>query len=102
MFMIVYHDGGGYQVIHRADNKRHAPDRRIDGPVYRDKKQHRLAYVQYGMGSGPWMVMVVDDMTGRAHRLRGSGEWDNLVAAVAGLRELAEARGFVEVTGELG
>lgn len=59
----------------------------------------QLVYLQYGMGSGPWIVMSVNEQTGKqARRIPRSGEWMNIVDAEAGLHALAAAKGWREVT----
>lgn len=74
----------------------------LDGPVFfrpvRGKDYADLLHLQFGMGSGPWIVMARDYLTGKAHSLRGTGiNCAKREEAVAALCKYALQRHLYEV-----
>ena len=100
---------GTYRVHHRPVHGDKSRYRWIDGPVFmrtqrtpsddgRADVKRDLIFLQYGMGDGPWIVMSREYLTGKAHRLLGTGEWEKRTDAEADLRALAAKHGWREIT----
>lgn len=78
-------EDGSYRVFHRPSEAKYLRShaRWINGPVFLHPDGQHLLHLQYGLGSGPWIIMKRSIATGKATRWRNSPEW-------AGTREEAE------------